>query len=105
MSTMPKTKGSSPPAPEHSALPALSPEDQQAIEKMSFEAAMAAVEKESALLESGQLSLAESLVAYQRGTALLAHAQSLLDQVVEQIEVIDAQGRSEVSRSELESSR
>lgn len=102
---MPKTKGSSPPAPEHSALPALSPEDQQAIEKMSFEAAIAAVEKESALLESGRLSLAESLVAYQRGTALLAHAQSLLDQVVEQIEVIDAQGRSEVSRSELESSR
>ncbi len=86
-------------------MPALSPEDQQAIEEMSFEAAMAAVEQESARLESGQLSLSESLVAYQRGTALLAHAQSLLDQVVEQIEVIDAQGRSEVSRSELEGSR
>lgn len=102
---MPKNKGSSPPASEHPALPVLSPEDQQAIEEMSFEAAMAAVEQESTRLESGQLSLAESLVAYQRGTALLAHAQSLLDQVVEQIEVIDAQGRSEVSRSELEGSR
>ena len=102
---MPKTKGSSPPRSDQNPLPALSPEDQQAIEKMSFEAAMAAVEKESTRLESGQLSLAESLVAYQRGTALLAHAQSLLDQVVEQIEVIDAQGRSEVNRSEIESSR
>ena len=74
------------------------PED---IKAMGFEQAMAALELETQRLESGQLSLADSLAAYQRGAALLRHAQDLLQAVQEEIEIIDAQGRSQVARSDL----
>jgi len=71
------------------------------IRSLSFESAMAALEAETQRLESGQLSLAESLAAYQKGAALLRHAQNLLQAVQEEITVIDEQGRRTVARADF----
>jgi exodeoxyribonuclease VII small subunit len=62
---------------------------------------MAALEAETQRLESGQLSLAESLAAYQKGASLLRHAQNLLQAVQEEIEVIDEQGRRTMARGDF----
>jgi exodeoxyribonuclease VII small subunit len=62
---------------------------------------MAALEAETQRLESGQLSLAESLAAYQKGASLLRHAQNLLQAVQEEIEVIDEQGRRTMPRGDF----
>jgi exodeoxyribonuclease VII small subunit len=63
------------------------------IESLSFEQSMAELEQISARLDANELPLADSLAAYQRGSALLTHAKALLESVQEQIEVIDEQGR------------
>lgn len=68
---------------------------------MSFEQAVAELEQVLAKLESPDLPLAESLAAYQRGAALMKHAQSILSQVQAQIEVIEAGQTRAIDRSEL----
>lgn len=68
---------------------------------MSFEQAVAELEQVLAKLESPDLPLAESLAAYQRGAVLMKHAQSILNQVQAQIEVIEAGQTRAVDRSEL----
>jgi exodeoxyribonuclease VII small subunit len=76
------------------------------IQALTFEQAMAALEQETARLSSGEQGLAESLTSYERGVALLRHAQALLTHVEETLAVIDAQGQtSQVSRSSLEDSQ
>ena len=71
------------------------------IEGLSFEQAVAELEQVLAKLESPDLPLADSLAAYQRGAALMKHAQSILNQVQAQIEVIEAGQTRTVDRSEL----
>jgi exodeoxyribonuclease VII small subunit len=71
------------------------------IEQLSFEQAVKELEQVVALLESPDLALAESLAAYQRGAALMKHAQSLLSQVQSEIEVIEAGQTRTIDRSDL----
>ena len=61
-----------------------------------------AIEEIAAQLESGHLDLAQALAAHQRGAALLAHAQALLDAAAKTIEVIDGQGSRSLPRDDLE---
>ncbi|MBM3375939.1 MAG: exodeoxyribonuclease VII small subunit [Betaproteobacteria bacterium] len=71
------------------------------IRALGFEQALAALEQETQRLESGQLSLADSLAAYQRGAALLRHAQALLLAVQQEIEVIDEEGQRVMARADF----
>lgn len=56
---------------------------------LSFEAAVAELEQVVADMESGKLSLEESLAAYQRGAELLAHCRSRLDDAQQQVRVLE----------------
>jgi exodeoxyribonuclease VII small subunit len=73
------------------------------IRALGFEQALATLEQETQRLESGQLSLADSLTAYQRGAALLRHAQSLLLAAQQEFEVIDEEGQRMMARAEFTS--
>ncbi|BEI34829.1 MULTISPECIES: exodeoxyribonuclease VII small subunit [unclassified Polynucleobacter] len=57
--------------------------------QMRYEAALKELESLVAAMESGKLSLEETLVAYQRGAALLKHCQGVLAQVEQQVKVIE----------------
>lgn len=84
----------------------LTASEQADIQALTFEQAMAALEQETARLSSGEQGLAASLASYERGIALLRHAQALLTHVEETLAVIDAQGQtSQVPRSSLEDSQ
>jgi exodeoxyribonuclease VII small subunit len=88
------------------ATTGLTAAQQADIQALTFEQAMAALEQETARLSSGEQGLAESLTSYERGVALLRHAQALLTHVEETLAVIDAQGQtSQVPRSSLEDSQ
>jgi exodeoxyribonuclease VII small subunit len=50
------------------------------IQELTFEAAYAELEQVLSQLESGVLSLDESVTLYERGRQLTAHCQTLLDQ-------------------------
>lgn len=56
----------------------------------SFEAALAELESLVQGMESGQLSLEESLAAYQRGAVLLRHCQGALAAAEQKIQVLEA---------------
>ncbi len=77
------------------------PKKSTEIEGLSFEQAVKELEQVVAKLESPDLPLAESLAAYQRGAALMKHAQSILSQVQSEIEVIEAGQTRTLERSEL----
>jgi exodeoxyribonuclease VII small subunit len=68
---------------------------------LSFEQSMAEIERVVGQLERADVPLAESLAAYQRGAALMRHAQALLNQVQADIEVIESGKTSRISRSAL----
>ena len=55
----------------------------------SYEAALKELESMVALMESGQLPLADLLSGYQRGAELLAFCRAQLDAVEQQIQVLD----------------
>lgn len=55
------------------------------VEKMSFEDAMAALEKVVAQLESGSVPLDESIRLYERGGALKAHCAARLKAAEESV--------------------
>ncbi len=57
---------------------------------MRYEAALKALESLVMAMESGKLSLEETLAAYQRGAALLKHCQGVLAQVEQQVKVIES---------------
>ena len=57
--------------------------------QMRYEEALKEIEKLVAAMESGKLSLEETLAAYQRGTALLKHCQGVLAQVEQQVKIIE----------------
>ena len=51
----------------------------ESIENLPFEAAMAELESVVEKLEDGTLDLQQTVLLYQRGRALAAHCQGLLD--------------------------
>lgn len=57
---------------------------------MRYKAALKELESLVMAMESGKLSLEETLAAYQRGTALLKHCQGVLAQVEQQVKVIES---------------
>jgi len=70
--------------------------DAQAIDKMSFEAALAELEGIVSKLERGDVELEESITIYERGAKLKAHCEAKLKSAelkVEQI-VQDAGGKA-----------
>ena len=59
-------------------------------ESLSFEAALAELEKLVANMESGQLSLEQSLAAHKRGLELVQYCQGKLAQAQQQVQVLEA---------------
>ena len=57
----------------------------------SYEAALAELDGLVARMESGSLSLEESLVAYRRGAALVRFCQQQLEKVEQQVRVLDGE--------------
>ena len=62
---------------------------------------MAELERVTGSLENGDLPIAEALSAYQRGAALMRHAQSILNHVQTEIEVVESDQQQRVDRSAL----
>jgi len=60
------------------------------LEPDSFEAGLKELEQLVALLESGQMPLADLLKTYQRGAFLLNHCRQQLQAVEEQIQVLES---------------
>lgn len=65
-----------------------------AIEKMSFEEAMAELERVVEALEKGDVPLEKSITLYERGAKLKAHCEATLKSAEERVErlTLDAQG-------------
>ena len=59
-------------------------------EPLSFEAALSELEKLVAGMESGQLSLEQSLAAHKRGLELAQYCQAKLAQAQQQVQVLEA---------------
>ena len=57
---------------------------------LRYEHAVKELEKLISDMESGKFSLEETLLAYQRGAALLKHCQGVLTQVEQQVRVFEA---------------
>lgn len=55
----------------------------------TFEADLLALEQVVTMMESGQLSLEDSLNAYQRGAVLLQQCRQRLDDVQQQVRVLE----------------
>jgi exodeoxyribonuclease VII small subunit len=66
----------------------------------SFEAALAELESIVQGMETGKLSLEESLAAYQRGATLLKHCQGALAAAEQKIQVLEAGQLQDLPRSE-----
>jgi len=63
----------------------------KAIETMSFEEAMSALEQVVGALERGEVPLEQSIALYERGAALKAHCGAKLAEAEEKVELIRAQ--------------
>lgn len=59
------------------------------ISSLSYEQAFKALEQIVANMESGQLSLEDSMAAYERGNQLLAHCQQSLAAVEQQVKILN----------------
>ena len=57
---------------------------------LRYEEAVAELEGLIAKMESGKLSLEDTLEAYKRGAELLKHCQQILEQVEQQVKVFQA---------------
>jgi len=77
-------------------MPAKKPEGQkpgleiQIDPNLRYEQAVKELEKLISDMESGKFSLEETLLAYQRGAALLKRCQGMLAQVEQQVRVFEA---------------
>lgn len=60
----------------------------QAVSEMSFEEAMAALEKVVSELESGSVALEKSIALYERGASLKAHCETKLKEAEEKVAAI-----------------
>lgn len=56
---------------------------------LNYETAVAELEKLIDSMETGKLSLEETLAAYKRGAELLKHCQQVLEQVEQQVKVFE----------------
>jgi exodeoxyribonuclease VII small subunit len=67
---------------------------EKAVEDMSFEEAMAELERVVGQLESGEVELEKSIALYERGAALKAHCEARLKAAEEKVAKItlDANG-------------
>ena len=68
---------------------------EKAVADMSFEEAMAELERVVGQLESGNVDLEKSIALYERGTALKAHCETKLNDAQEKVAaiVLDANGQ------------
>lgn len=66
-----------------------------AINELSFETAFAELETIIARLESGELSLDDSVTLFERGRKLSEHCQTLLDKAELRVSQLTADGRIE----------
>ena len=68
---------------------------EKAVQDMSFEEAMAELERVVGQLESGQVDLEKSIALYERGAALKAHCEERLKKAEEKVALItlDANGQ------------
>ena len=68
--------------------------EQKPVDEMSFEEAIAELERIVEQLERGQVPLAQSIAIYERGAALKKHCEKLLQQAEARIEkiVLNEQG-------------
>ena len=57
--------------------------------ELRFETALAELEQIVQRMESGQLLLEDSIVAYRRGSALLKHCQQKLDDAEARIQILE----------------
>lgn len=64
----------------------------QTINELSFEDAYSQLEEVVAKLESGEMSLEESVSLFERGKALSAHCQALLDKAELRVKKINEDG-------------
>ena len=71
------------------------------ISGLNFEQAMAALESVTRQLEQGDLPIAQALEAYQRGAALMRHAQSIHSHVQSEIDGIESGTDKRIERSAL----
>lgn len=62
-------------------------------ETLSFEEALAQLEKEVAILESGEVSLDAAMKAFSRGTELARLCQTKLDEAEKQITILVSDGK------------
>jgi len=53
-----------------------------------FEEALAELQQLVSLLETGQVSLDQSLAQFERGVSLVSHCKSLLDQAHQRVEIV-----------------
>ena len=72
-----------------SKKPTAAPNEGSIDPQMRYEAALKELESLVMAMESGKLSLEETLAAYRRGAALLKHCQGVLAQVEQQVKVIE----------------
>ena len=72
------------------------------VEKMAFESALAELETIVKDLESGKVSLEESITAYERGMALKSHCEAKLRDAQMKIEKIVVGGNGAVSTQKFE---
>ncbi len=70
----------------------------------SYEVALHELEALVTRMESGALSLEESLTAYRRGAALVKHCQKQLETVEQQVRVLDGEIFQPFSTTEVASS-
>jgi exodeoxyribonuclease VII small subunit len=59
---------------------------------LDFESALAQLESLVSRMESGQLSLEESLAAYKRGAELLQYCQAQLQAAQQQVKILEGNG-------------
>jgi exodeoxyribonuclease VII small subunit len=62
------------------------------VTELTFEAALKELEATVARLESGDLTLEESLTLYERGQQLATHCQAQLEQATLRVEQLSADG-------------
>ena len=75
---------------------------EKAIETMSFEEAMAALEQVVGALERGEVPLEQSIALYERGAALKGHCAKKLAEAEEKVELIRAQEGRAVGTTPVE---
>ncbi|MEM1284658.1 MAG: exodeoxyribonuclease VII small subunit [Pseudomonadota bacterium] len=78
----------------------MSDTDQTALNEMTFEAAMAELERIVDRLERGDVALEDSIAIYERGEALKSRCEALLKAAEERVEAIRLSAKGEPAGTE-----